>query len=142
MPKDLRSYLSELERELPNEFVRVERELDPEFEVTAILQKLENQGRLPAVLFDNVRNLKGDPGHRQLMNLVASRRRIALAAGLSADKFRNEITERVAWAGNHPQPTVTVDKGSAPVKEVVITGDAVDLTEFPIITQADMDGGP
>lgn len=142
MPKSLRTFLADLERELPDELIRIGREVDPKFEATAILQHLENAGRFPAVLFTNIRNLRGEPGHRQLMNVVASRRRIAMAVGLPPDKFRTELTERVAWAGNHPGTTVAVSREDAPVKEVVITGKAVDLAAFPIITQAEMDGGP
>lgn len=142
MPKDLRTYLADLERELPAELVRVEREIDPEFEVTAVLQHLENAGRFPAVLFENVRDLKGAPGHRALLNVVASRKRIALAAGLPPSRYRGEITERLAAAGNAPQPTVTVDRREAPVKEVVRTGTDVDLRDLPIIRQHEMDGGP
>ena len=114
MAKDLRTFITELEDRLPQDLVRVDREIDPEFEMTAVLQKLETQGELPAVLFTNVRNLKGEPGHTCLMNLVASRRRIALAVGLSPDQYRTELTKRIADAANHPSPTVTVDQKDAP----------------------------
>ena len=43
-----------------------------------------------------VRNLKGKPGGRSLMNVVATRPRIAIAAGLRADQYRTELTERIA----------------------------------------------
>jgi 2,5-furandicarboxylate decarboxylase 1 len=140
--RDLRTYLAQLETELPDEFLRVESELDPEFEVTAVLQHLENAGRFPAVLFDNVRNLKGEPGHRQLMNVVASRKRIALAIGLSPTQYRTEVTRRIADAANHPITPVTIDRAEAPVREVVITGDNLDLADLPIVRQHEMDGGP
>ncbi len=142
MPKDLRTYLADLERELPEEFVRVEREISAEFEVTAVLQHLDDAGRFPAVLFENVRDLSGRPGHRALMNVVASRRRIALAVGLRPDQYRTEVTHRIASAGNEPRPTVTVPRSDAPVKEFVFIGKDVDLRNFPIIRQHEMDGGP
>jgi 2,5-furandicarboxylate decarboxylase 1 len=142
MPKDLRNYLAQLEREIPDEYLRIDREIDPAFEVTAVLQKIENQGLFPAVLFENVKDLKGRPGHKHLINVVASRRRIAVAAGLRADQYRTELTERIAWAGNHPQPTVTIPQDDAPVREVVLTGKDVDLADMPMLTQAEMDGGP
>src|SRR5438105_7615342 len=122
MAKDLRAFLADLECQLPREFLRVEGELDPEFEVTAVLQHLEDAGQFPAVLFENVRNLKGQPGHKQLLNVVASRTRIALAAGLAPSQYRTEIAERMADAANHPMPTVTIDKRDAPVREMVVSG--------------------
>lgn len=142
MPKDLRTYIADLERALPDDFVRVAREISPEFEVTAVLQHLEDVGRFPAVLFENVRDLHGRPGHRALMNVVASRKRIALAIGLTPEQHRTEITRRIASAGNDPKPTLVVDRADAPVKEVIRTGDEVDLADFPIIRQHEMDGGP
>ncbi len=142
MAKDLRTYLEQLERELPDDLVRVEREIDPEFEVTAVLQHLDDAGQFPAVLFENVRNLKGEPGHKQLMNVVASRQRIALAVGLRADQYRTEITTRIAEAGNRPLSTITIPREDAPVREVVKTGSDVDLAELPIVRQHEMDGGP
>lgn len=142
MAQDLRTYLAELEKQIPDELVRVEREIDGEFEVTGVLQKLEDRGEFPAVLFNNVRNLNGEPGHSCLMNVVASRRRIALAAGLSPDQYGTELTRRIADAGNHVGETVTVDRADAPVQDVVATGADVDLRSLPIIRQAEMDGGP
>lgn len=142
MPKDLRSYLLDLERLVPDQLVRVDREIDPDFEVTAVLQHLENEGRFPAVLFSNVRNLNGKPGHRVLMNVVASRPRIAIAAGLSPSEHGVELTKRIAHAGDHPAATVTIRREDAPVKECIRTGKDVDLRDFPIIRQAEMDGGP
>lgn len=142
MPKDLRTYLADLERELPEELVRVDREISPEFEMTAVLQHLDDAGRFPAVLFGNVRDLHGRPGHRALMNVVASRRRIALAIGLRPDQFRTEVTHRIAAAGNEPRPTVTIPRSGAPVKEFVSSGKDVDLADFPIVRQHEMDGGP
>lgn len=142
MTQNLRTFLSDLERLDPDELVRVDREIDPEFEVTAVLQKLEDRGEFPAVLFNNVRNLNGEPGHSSLMNLVASRRRIALAVGLAPEQYRTELTKRIADAANHPGTTVTVGREDAPSQEIVRTGDDVDLRDFPIIRQAEMDGGP
>jgi 2,5-furandicarboxylate decarboxylase 1 len=142
LPKDLRGYLAQLESELPDGLIRVEKEIDPEFEVTAVLQKLEDRGEFPAVLFSNVRNLKGEAGHQSLMNVFSDRRRNALAVGLKLEQSGVELTRRIADAANHPGTTVAVGRSEAPVQEVVKTGEEVDLADLPIIRQAEMDGGP
>ena len=49
--KDLRQFLEVLEKE--NELVRVERKVDPKFEVTAVLHLMDKRGG-PAILFENV----------------------------------------------------------------------------------------
>lgn len=142
MAKDLRSYLGKLESELPDQLVHVDREIDPKFEVTALLQHLENEGRFPAVFCSNVRNLHGQAGHRVLMNVFADRRATALAVGLEPEQAGVELTRRIADAANKPGTTITIASEQAPVHEVIHRDDEVDLADYPIIWQAEMDGGP
>ena len=48
MPKDMRSFISDLAEQLPEELVQVEAEVDPSSqEATALLQHLENLGKYP-----------------------------------------------------------------------------------------------
>src|SRR3712207_4003846 len=56
--RDLRGYLQFLEQNHPDQIMYVDREVDPKFEVTALLAKLERQGRYPVVIFRNVRGSK------------------------------------------------------------------------------------
>ena len=51
MPKDLRQYLDELRRKLPDEFISVERRVDPKFELSAVLRKLQDLNQYPAAHF-------------------------------------------------------------------------------------------
>ena len=44
MPKDLRSFLQELEARHPEEMVHIDREIGSKWEVTALQVKLEKQG--------------------------------------------------------------------------------------------------
>ena len=55
MPKDLREFLKEVEIEEPDQVLRVTREVDPHFEVTAILAKLEKERKFPIVIFEKVK---------------------------------------------------------------------------------------
>lgn len=77
MAKNLRTYLDTLRESRPDELKRVSREVDPIFEVTALLEKLQQRNQFPAVLFTNVK------GSRLplLINLHASFERMALALG-------------------------------------------------------------
>ena len=52
--QDLQSFIRFLEENYPEEVLRVSREVDPVFEACAILWKLENERRYPAVIFDNI----------------------------------------------------------------------------------------
>ncbi|MBI3062665.1 MAG: hypothetical protein HYY83_11890, partial [Deltaproteobacteria bacterium] len=51
MRRDLSGFLRELEERLPHDLVRVERAVSPaHYEVTALLQHLENDRKFPALL--------------------------------------------------------------------------------------------
>lgn len=82
---------------------------------------------------------KAGPEQTEMVgNVVASRQRIAMALDVEPDEIRQEVTRRLAT----PQPVVEIDRNHAPVQEIVLTGDDVDLTRFPIHLQHGMDGGP
>ena len=52
MRMDLRAFLDDLQERLPYDFVRIERTVAPhQFEVTALLQHLENQKKFPVLFF-------------------------------------------------------------------------------------------
>jgi 3-polyprenyl-4-hydroxybenzoate decarboxylase len=62
MNKDLRTFLDDLQERLPYDFIRVERPVSPkQFEVTALLQHLENQKKFPVLFFEKPLDLNGKP---------------------------------------------------------------------------------
>jgi len=142
MPKDLRSFLKKLEAEAPELLVRVPGEVDPRFEITALLQNLEREGQYPVVIFEQVKNLKGQPSGIQVVsNLFADRRAIALALDLPKEKWRLETSlEYQRRQSNLIKPQV-ISRDEAPVKEVVKMGDEVDLHDLPVLTCHAMDAG-
>ena len=143
MPKDLRHFLARMEKELPSDVVRVKKTVDPRFEVTAIQQHLENEGRFPLVLFENVLNLKGEPsGFRLMSNAFASREKVALALDLAKEQWRMETSLEFARRAQNPIKPVVVTRAEAPVQEVVRVGDEVDLFDLPVVTHHTMDGYP
>src|ERR1051325_359053 len=68
--------------------------------------------------------------------LLQSRNRLALGMGTAYEK----IEEKLRAAMDHPVEPALVS--TAPVKEVVRTGDDVDLYDLPIPVFSIMDGGP
>jgi len=133
MAQDLRSYLDLIKRSRPEDFQIVSRPVDPSYEITAIVVKLEREGRRrPVLLFENVKGTK----FPVLTNLHASRARLALAMGAEP----REMLRTYLRAMERPIPPRTVAGG--PVKEVVLTGDRVDLGELPPILHHELDAGP
>src|SRR5262249_8138731 len=131
MPKDLQTYLVELSERRPDDLLAVSREVDPVFELTGVVARLEQERRFPAVLF---RRVKGS--HLPvLINLNATYERLALALGTTVQEMVPEFARRYA----NPLPVREVADG--PVKEVVWTGDQVNLEKLPFTVHNELDAG-
>ena len=115
------------------ELSRVKREVDPKFELTAVLQKVQETIN-KALLFNRVKG--------QLMpvvsNILGSRRMIALALNTSPDGIMQKWVDRE----NRRIPVKSVSCERAPCKEVIEKGKEVDLTRLPIVTHCEKDAGP
>lgn len=81
---DLRRFIAAVEPEQPDRVVHIDRPVDPaDFEVTAILQQLEDAGRNPMAIFDQPENLFGEISKFPLItNIYTERERCAQALGL------------------------------------------------------------
>ena len=128
MENDLRSFLKQLESLGPEEWVRVERKVNPKYEATAILFQLENEGRYPAVWFENLEGYSIPA----ITNLHATRKRMALALGVEDDSLIDEYRKREA---KRIPPRLI---GNGPVKEVVEKGKDVNLNNLPLFTHFDI----
>jgi len=83
--------------------------------------------------------LAAGPERQELVgNVVSSRSRIARAFGVAPERLAAEIGRRL---GNTPQ-IAEVCSSEAPAQEVVLTGDAADLTALPVHLQHGLDGAP
>lgn len=132
MAKDLRAYLGYLDRNHPDELLRVKKEVDPSWEIAALIRKLQAQERFPALLFERV---KGS-SLPVISNLFASRMRLAATFETGVDHTLKEYVSREAKT----LPPKLIDR--APVKEVILAEDKADLSQLPIITHSEKDGGP
>ena len=141
---DLRRFLTSLERDHPEQVVRVKRPVDvARFELTALLAHLERQGKYPMLLLEQPMNLKGAvaPFHF-VSNLYALRARCALALGLSAHDWQLPLSLEYARRETQLVPPAVVTSGPIPVQEVVRQGDAADLRDLPIVRHHAMDPAP
>src|ERR687883_969461 len=88
--KDMRTYIRQLEERRPEDLVTVREEVDPQFGVTAIIQKLEEEGRFPVVFFERVK------GSRLplVINLTASYPRLALTVDSTLKDMVQECARR------------------------------------------------
>jgi UbiD family decarboxylase len=132
MAQDLRSYLDLLKRKRPDDWMVVSQEIDPVHEITALVVKLERElKRRPVLMLEKVRGTR----FGVLTNLHASRARLALALGAAPD----EMLRTYLRAMERPIPPRVVKDG--PVKEVVLTGNQVDLGALPQIVHHEGDAG-
>ena len=131
---DLRGFIAFLEAEHPEHVLRISKEVDPKFGVSGILERLERDGKFPLVIFENV---KGS-SIPLVANMHASFERLRLGLGMESGDVKSFVRECAARQANPIEP-VTVEK--APVQEVVLTGDQIDVEKFPICTYHEKDAG-
>lgn len=151
---DLRDFVAALRRR--GELVEIDEPVSPALEITEIADRsvktLPDGG--PALLF---RNVVGHPGIPVLINAFSSRERTKLALGIESWE---EWTERLEFFLDPKPPEGILAKFAAlpkigeltslfpksarsgPCQEVVLEGDAVDLSKFPVLTCWPQDGGP
>lgn len=143
----LRDFMDELAR--AGDLVRVSRPVSPHLEMTEIQTRLMAEGG-PAVLFENPVRADGSPyGVPVLVNLFGTVERVARGMGRKPEELKS-VGETLAFL-RQPEPpggwrealemapllkTVMSMKPktvkSAPCQDVVVTGDAVDLSQLPI----------
>jgi 2,5-furandicarboxylate decarboxylase 1 len=113
--QSIRPFLSELEGR--GELLRIDKEIDPQFELSAFLSAAD---RGPALLFERVRGTR----LRAVGNLLSGRERIAAALGCALEG----ILPRLVAAARSPIPPVAC--ADAPVQSVVSTDEP--LAALPI----------
>jgi 2,5-furandicarboxylate decarboxylase 1 len=132
MSQDLRSYLNLIKQNHPEDFLVVSGEVDPGFEITALTVKLEQEAkRRPILLFEKVKGTS----FPVLTNLHAGRSRLAKAIHAKPEEMQRAYLR----AMEKPIPPTPVSSG--PVKEVILTGDQVDLYKLPQILHHQEDAG-
>jgi UbiD family decarboxylase len=133
MAQDLRSFLDTAKRDQAQDFLVLSREVDPAYEITAITVKLEQEAkRRPILLFEKVKGSK----FPVITNLHASRSRLALAINAKPEEMQK------AYLGAMEKPMAPKIVSKAPVKDVVLSADKVNLYDLPQIVHHEGDAGP
>ena len=129
--KDLRSLIKEYEKNLPNEYVRVTKEVDPKYEISAIIKKLDLMGKHPLVYFENVKGYDIPV----VCNTDTTWGKFGLALGCPPEKVEEFYSEREeACMRQNKYPMKEVKKEDAPVQEVIKTGKEANMHDFPFLT--------
>jgi 2,5-furandicarboxylate decarboxylase 1 len=132
MPKDLRSFIAQLEAKSPEEIARVNKPLSPRYEISALLTHLEKTKRFPLLFFEKVKGSNAPV----VINAQASRRLMAIALDGKPEDLARKFGERQS------KPIPPVEVTEAPVQEVTKLGDEADLTEVPMLTHYDVNAAP
>jgi 4-hydroxy-3-polyprenylbenzoate decarboxylase len=134
--RDMRQWMAHLDQN--GELRRIAAEVDWDREIGAIARRvLEKKG--PALLFENIKGYASGRCTKLFVSGLGSRSRLALALGLPPDIANRDIVQYVMKKNRETLPPVLVDTG--PVKDVIIRGDAIDQTEFPVPKWHYLEGG-
>jgi len=130
--KTLRSFMEEVKTRLPEEYMEYREEVDPRFEVTAIVEELIRVNRYPVIFFPRAKGSR----YPIVVGVAASRKLMAFAMGVPASDLVPEFRRR------EQQPIAPAMVSSGPVQEVIKKGSDLDITELPHITAHEADAGP
>lgn len=131
MPKDLRTFIAQVEEAFPGTYLKTDRAVDPNLELTGVLRKFQDGNQFPMVLFENVNGCDVPV----LGNALGSRDRLALLFDTDSKGLAHAYEAR---QGTMIPPEI-VETG--PVKEVVQTGDDIDVTRIANIVHCGDDAG-
>lgn len=130
--QSLRGFLAQVERDLPEEILRVREPVKTRLDITSLVYELERMGKSPLVVFDNVE------GHTMpvVTNVAGSRKLLALALGVTPAELPTAFRERCTRY-------VPVERVNRPEwHDVTIEGDDIDLGRLPIPLHFDIDAAP
>ncbi|WP_462409740.1 UbiD family decarboxylase domain-containing protein [Neobacillus sp. Marseille-QA0830] len=142
MAKSLGSYLEELKIKGSPELVEIEKMVIPHnFEVTAILEKMDQQGDTRIPWFNQVVDNHGEKTAMSVVsNLFGTRERIGAQIG-DAEAAKGGMAVSMAYAKREKEQIqpVILSPYEAPVKEVIQKGAEIDLLQLPIVRHYEMD---
>ena len=133
---DTRDWIALLEKE--GELRRITAEVDWNREIGAIARRvLEKKG--PALLFENIKGYQSGRCNKLFVSGLGARSRLALALGFPRDVANRELIQHVMKKNRETLAPVRVETG--PVKDVIVRGETIDQTEFPVPQWNYLEGG-
>ena len=133
-----------MRREYPSEVVAVSKTVNPlNYDVTAIIKQLGALKKFPILIFDQPLNVHGELNDMRLViSAENTQKKVQVALAVPRDMDRAEMARECLRREANRIPPIIVEKSAAPVKEVIRTGENVDLHELPLMRHHEMDGGP
>ena len=130
--QSLRGFLNMVERDFPEEFLRIRAPVTTHLDMTSLVFELERAGKSPVVVYENVE------GHTMpvVTNIAGNRRLLAACLGVASPDLPTAFRDRCQKY--IPCEVVT----AAPWQEVVIEGDALDFAKLPIPLHFSVDAAP
>jgi UbiD family decarboxylase len=130
--QSLRGFLRMVQTDFPDEFLRIRAPVRRELDITSIVFELEQAGRSPVIVYENVE------GHTMpvVTNIAGNRRLLAACLGVPVPELPTAFRERC----QRYIPCEVVK--NAPWQEIVLEGDEVDLTRLPIPLHFSVDAAP
>src|SRR3954464_6175654 len=132
MDQSLRGFLAMVERDHPDELLRIKAPVKADRDITSLVFELERAGRSPVVVYENVEGYKLPI----VTNIAGNRKLLAACLGGSVPDLPTAFRERC----QKYMKCETVKE--APWQEVTLEGDQVDLTKLPIPTHFPIDAAP
>src|SRR3954453_11084923 len=135
MPKDISGFISRISAEFPDQVVTIRRPVRAsEYEVTAILQHLDDRGAYPMALFEQPINMLGEASEFPIVsNVFGTRERCALALDLPPEQAKLPLSLEYARRERQQNEPQVIGAAEAPVKQVVQRGSEVVLRRLPIV---------
>src|SRR5512136_2929520 len=122
-----------LEEKYPEKMLHVKEQLDPnQHELAAFIKLLEEKNQEPVVVFENVKNVKGEKSMFPLVhNLYVTRSLCALAIGEDPSNSQMGLGIRFGEIEKEAGALELMKQSDAPVLQNVWTGDKVDVNLLP-----------
>jgi UbiD family decarboxylase len=130
--QSLRGFLAMVERDFPEEILRIRAPVRPQLDITSLVFELERGGRSPVVVYENVE------GHSMpvVTNVAGNRKLLAACLGVTPADLPTAFRERC----QKYIPCEVVQE--APWQEVTLEGDQVDLGRLPVPLHFSVDAAP
>lgn len=136
--RDLREWLALIEAN--GWLQRIDEPVDTDEELAAITFMATRRDRAPALLFQALPGNNADASILANM-LGSSKERYALAVGLDPDLSISELIAETRTIMSRRITPVRIPKAKAPVNEIVLRDDDIDLTAYPVPKFWPGDGG-
>src|SRR5918992_3078918 len=130
--QSLRAFLSMVERDFPEELLRIRAPVRRELDITSLVFELERAGKSPVVVYENVEGFTMPV----VTNIAGNRKLLAACLGVDPAELPTAFRERC----QKYIPCEVVD--NAAWDEAVIEGDDIDLTKLPIPLHFSVDAAP